>query len=161
MGINVIMRVQTIEANTEAGIRQLSADLAEAFGTARFDIYLPEVDGGSGQHALTYEGPREFSVNFSSRFYSPTYPRGDFATIFAVVEWLRYRLPLCTILYGGDTGLPLEEFSLSYGDRVWEYFVKFGHTEYYIPATESPLCSFCGNRPMVEYGFSEDAIKYH
>ena len=174
MGVDAVMFVKPEREYTESEVRDLSYEIASAFGAEKFFIIRPnEFEGIKGRHALelvkfgkvkhcfacqTLYKDDDFliEVNICSRCYREGYERGNLPLILAVSNWLSKRLR-GEVWYGGDdeyVDLLTEEVR----EKLWNHFCKVGHLPYYrSPFGErgNPVCSFCGGKEMFEFGCSK------
>lgn len=58
-----------------------------------------------------------------SRYYGPSYERGDWPTIYGYILAMRAALPNCVVRYGGDTDPDAPEADDEYLAEIWEHFL--------------------------------------
>lgn len=174
MGVDVVMFVKPEREYTESEVRDLSYEIASAFGVEKFYIIRPnEFEGIKGRHALELvkfgkvkdyfvgQTPYEdddflIEVNVRSRCYREGYERGDLPLIFAIAAWLSNRMGGETWYGGDDEGVDLLTDEVI--EELWNHFCKVGHLPYYrSPFGEkgNPVCCFCGGKEMFEFGCSK------
>ena len=168
MGVDAVIRVVVNDPLDAVAMRQVSADLVEAFGERHFWLWRPgEYDAyPDGRHAINavepddgdfgLSGAQVLDVNVSSRYYGPGYERGNWPLIDGVCQWLGLRLPAAQVFYGGDSGSELALVTPEFREFMWRHFTAVGHTPYremFTYEVGKRCCAFCADRPMEHYGF--------
>lgn len=96
-------------------------------------------------------------VHLWSRYYGPSYARGNWPVIRQVIEWLAMRFPTGEVWYGGDSsGICAEHMTAARVKEFNDFFLETGrktYTRYPSPFQKSsaPICPCC-RTPSVNTG---------
>ena len=167
MGIDAELLVRTRPGLSTVEVRHLAVDLVEAFWSERFVVIRPDSFWPNGRHALEIvesweqDGPTIFPdpgeqfirVNLATRYYGPSYERGDLPSIVMIADWLERRIADAHIWYGGDSsGVLAEPFGKTEREAMIDHFSTHGHRPYSgfgMRSAGDETCSFCAGNKLV------------
>lgn len=159
MGLDAEIAIAGHGVANDTDLRRLSYELIATVGRTPFWL-----DPATNRHTLSFcersywdipDGSIE--VSLGGRYYGPTYERGHWPDLAAVIRFFRLRMPKASIYYGSDSGGPVP-FSVEDEEAMWDHWAKSAGGTYglYMGRREGstmpvPLCTFC-NEAMIRNG---------
>jgi len=160
MGIDACMLIKVPRVVDKAEALQIAVNAYERFGDALFVIK----DGEGKRHCVTVQeeysqdgdtiypepGQTLLEVHLWGRYYGEGYERGPLHTYIVLAEYFEQAIEGATVYYGGDSsGICADPFDKAARDKIFSYFVKFGHRpyqEFFDHDADGHICDLCNTK---------------
>lgn len=138
MPVDPNLLATTDETVTAAMVEKLNADLINQMGAARFCCAGAERAVSLSIDYEYYDKPDNLPdarstvvCHPASPFYGPTYARGYWPELAALIEVLGRRIPNSTVWYGPDSADSVEQVTPEWLDEMWEFWSLHGSRTYH------------------------------